>query len=316
MSSGFKLMRKSGEELLNSGLFSDAEVITDAKTWRVHKNILCSRSAFFKKAFTGGFVEAQDGVVKLHGHDPDHVYFILKYLYTCNLDTSTLELSKLFKIYEAADYFGIDELQADILHAVGIQLRYKARSICLPNRDMKEAIEHVGEHWSDKFSKEFFDAARIAYTDSPVFEKLRKCIIKFIRQTCLILGKDPRFIKALETVPELAVDMVELIMDTKNEGNQSMVCREWPTKCDECHSSGKELYKNELFADAELVAGDEKWPIHKGILCTRSKWFKKALAGPFKEATTNKVDITGHDPKYVDLVLRFLYTGQGGRLDA
>ncbi|KAK8070683.1 BTB/POZ protein [Apiospora hydei] len=62
-------------------------------------------------------------------------------------------------------------------------------------------------------------------------------------------------------------------------------------------SSGKYLYKNELFADAEIVVGDEKWPIHKSILCTRSDWFGKALAGPFKEAITNKLDVTGHDPK-------------------
>ena len=75
--------------------------------------------------------------------------------------------------------------------------------------------------------------------------------------------------------------------------------------------SGKKLYKNELFADAELVVGGEKWPIHKAIVCTRSDWFMTALADPFKEATTNKVEITGHDPKHVGLVLRYLYTGEG-----
>ena len=74
---------------------------------------------------------------------------------------------------------------------------------------------------------------------------------------------------------------------------------------------GEELYKNELFADVELVVGDKKWPIHKATVCTRSDWFKKALAGSFKESITNKVESTDQDPKLVGLVLRYLYTRDG-----
>ncbi|KAK8877577.1 BTB/POZ protein [Apiospora arundinis] len=74
--------------------------------------------------------------------------------------------------------------------------------------------------------------------------------------------------------------------------------------------SGKELFKNKDYSDAELVVGGKTWPIHKIILRTRSDWFKKALGEDFKEGRTNKLSIEGQDPMYVELVLRYLYTGE------
>lgn len=74
--------------------------------------------------------------------------------------------------------------------------------------------------------------------------------------------------------------------------------------------SGKELFKNKDYSDAELVVGGKTWPIHKIILRTRSDWFKKALGEDFKEGRTNKLSIEGQDPMYVELVLRYLYIGE------
>ncbi|KAK6840006.1 hypothetical protein PG990_011611 [Apiospora arundinis] len=74
--------------------------------------------------------------------------------------------------------------------------------------------------------------------------------------------------------------------------------------------SGKELFKTKDYSDAELVFGGKTWPIHKIILRTRSDWFKKALGQDFKEGRTNKLSIEGQDPMYVELVLRYLYTGE------
>lgn len=48
-------LRASDLKLLESGNFSDVTVTCGNKTWKLHKNILCSRSMWFEKALTGGF---------------------------------------------------------------------------------------------------------------------------------------------------------------------------------------------------------------------------------------------------------------------
>lgn len=42
-------------ELLQSGKYADAKIIANGKTYDVHKNVLCTRSKFFRKVFEGAF---------------------------------------------------------------------------------------------------------------------------------------------------------------------------------------------------------------------------------------------------------------------
>ncbi|KAK8098883.1 uncharacterized protein PG998_012124 [Apiospora kogelbergensis] len=66
-------------------------------------------------------------------------------------------------------------------------------------------------------------------------------------------------------------------------------------------TSGKQLYDSGIFADAELIIGGQKWPVHK-----------------FKEGVTTKVDVTGQNPKFLSMILRYLYMREGiaGKLDS
>lgn len=47
-------------------------------------------------------------------------------------------------------------------------------------------------------------------------------------------------------------------------------------------ASNMKLLETGNFADAELICGDKTFKIHKSVVCTRSVWFEKALAGAFE----------------------------------
>lgn len=76
-------------------------------------------------------------------------------------------------------------------------------------------------------------------------------------------------------------------------------------------TSGKQLYDSGIFADAELIVGGQKWPVHKCILCPQSSWFERALNKSVKEGVTTKVDVTGQNPKFLNMILRYLYMREG-----
>lgn len=46
------------------------------------------------------------------------------------------------------------------------------------------------------------------------------------------------------------------------------------------------LLEGGTLSDSQVHCGKRIWKVHKAILCVRSKWFKKALTGPFKVSET------------------------------
>ncbi|KAF2029217.1 hypothetical protein EK21DRAFT_26386, partial [Setomelanomma holmii] len=49
---------------------------------------------------------------------------------------------------------------------------------------------------------------------------------------------------------------------------------------------------------------------HKAVLCGRSEWFMKAFTGPFKEATENVIAVHNDNPKYFEIMLKYIYTNK------
>lgn len=87
------MMKKSGESLFRQEQFSDATLVVNGEKWPVHKSILCTRSEYFEKAFTGKFREANTSELIIDGHSTLAVDNVLHYLYT-GTGKSSLETSR------------------------------------------------------------------------------------------------------------------------------------------------------------------------------------------------------------------------------
>ncbi|KAK9419383.1 hypothetical protein SUNI508_07358 [Seiridium unicorne] len=77
-------------------------------------------------------------------------------------------------------------------------------------------------------------------------------------------------------------------------------------------SSFLALLESGNFSDAVVKCKDRSWKVHKAILCSRSKWFDKALNGKFEEAKTAILTITETSPEKIEWLLKYLYRGAGG----
>lgn len=96
--------------------------------------------------------------------------------------------------------------------------------------------------------------------------------------------------------------------------------------------SDLKLLESGNFADVTVTCGARTWKLHKLILCSRSRFFDKALSAPYKvgaartlpmsqlidpadplvlcqEAVDRVVNIQQQDPEAIDVVLKLIYGG-------
>ncbi|KAE8422008.1 hypothetical protein BDV36DRAFT_19214 [Aspergillus pseudocaelatus] len=69
---------------------------------------------------------------------------------------------------------------------------------------------------------------------------------------------------------------------------------------------GRELLEA-LASDLTILCGQESYPVHKCIVCTRSEFFAKACNGKFKEASTSEVNLD-EEPALVKQMVEYFYT--------
>ncbi|KAK8176719.1 hypothetical protein BC567DRAFT_263892 [Phyllosticta citribraziliensis] len=102
MDDGTKAGLSAFGDLLDSGLFSDLEVLTgDGTKYNVHKAILCAQSSFFRNALSlqSGFLEARTNVIRLEKDEPAVVRALLEYCYRFNYEHNVEELNDAFHFH-------------------------------------------------------------------------------------------------------------------------------------------------------------------------------------------------------------------------
>ncbi|KAK8070682.1 hypothetical protein PG997_010885 [Apiospora hydei] len=260
------MMQRAGKEMFNNEFLSDAKVTVDDTTWPVHKSILCPRSEYFRKAFTGPFSEATTNQLTIEGQDAAAVGLVLYYLYTgigrshltgsdtfqsCDANEvlmtveDCLEISSIrgaVDFFVAADYFDIEHLKKESLDCVDEALE----AVYELNRDRALLDDYEMDA--------LFYTARLAYTSGPNLEIIREPIMRFIMGTDFLLIKDDCFMRELNNIPEFSLALMRLMASPENETKMLTCCRSMPKRCIECG-----LDRNS-FAETSLIAHPEHYP--------------------------------------------------------
>src|SRR6266852_8369660 len=75
---------------MKSGVMVKTTVGPEKETWLLHEDVICERSQFFKKAFTGCFQESDKKEIHLQEENPKTFGYFIDWLYGkglyCHLD--------------------------------------------------------------------------------------------------------------------------------------------------------------------------------------------------------------------------------------
>lgn len=74
----------------------------------------------------------------------------------------------------------------------------------------------------------------------------------------------------------------------------------------------KTLWSSKDFTDAVVAANGVDFPVHRCVLVAASAFFDKAFKTPMREGQNARIDIDNYEASVVEILLRFLYTGEIG----
>ncbi|KAK3346339.1 hypothetical protein B0T25DRAFT_612762 [Lasiosphaeria hispida] len=191
---GARRFTESDLELLETGMFADATIMCLKRVWKVHKTIMCARSAWFFQAFQVQYEEGQTGVVNLHDHEEEDVDTMIKFIYTGKLDMDKFGLDKgsfvmYTDLFNLGDRFQLPQLQEDAQCLMGCLCDFKLKELCSydVNRSSRAGIIS-DETGPDDYMEDLFKAIWKAYTETGMPEN--PTIIQEMLATFVWAGRD------------------------------------------------------------------------------------------------------------------------------
>ncbi|KAK0724207.1 BTB/POZ protein [Lasiosphaeris hirsuta] len=268
------------EKLLDTGWFSDVTVKCGDRIWRLHKNILCTRSVWFEKALTGRFEESKTGHVDIQNFDPEAIGWLIRYIYTgiCDIPAlrpgSKTNFVTCYEVHTVADYFAmtslakiaLDTLAADFDARLGpVQMQY-------------EPVD-----WLD----ELFETVKLIYQDVPLTDTsalsssssspIRHALVTFVHTARFYLLQNEAFTHFLDEAPPVfALDMFRAMRTTGDflahlPEPQCFLCRNKPTRSEKAYYTHLAPEKMKLHAACATCANK------RDLLPCTSDWSGKGL---------------------------------------
>ena len=73
--------------------------------------------------------------------------------------------------------------------------------------------------------------------------------------------------------------------------------------------AGQELMESGKYSDLTVTCKGKRWTLHKAIVLALSDYLKGAVSGNFDGGTTNGCDFKDEDPRILQSVFEWMYTG-------
>ncbi|CAI6062719.1 unnamed protein product [Clonostachys chloroleuca] len=75
----------------------------------------------------------------------------------------------------------------------------------------------------------------------------------------------------------------------------------------ELHKSMSSLFDSGLYSDLTVICGEDKYLVHRAVVCPRSKFFEAACRHNFKEAITAEINLPEDDPVAIKIMMNHFY---------
>ncbi|XP_076232754.1 actin-binding protein IPP [Calliopsis andreniformis] len=115
-----KVLRNLNAQRLKNQ-FSDVGLIAGGCVIRAHRSVLAAGSAYFNAMFTGGLVEEQQELIKIHSVPADILSLLVDFIYTGSIDITQDNIQELFA---AADMLELDEVVSGCVTYLKQQLHF------------------------------------------------------------------------------------------------------------------------------------------------------------------------------------------------
>lgn len=223
------------QRLYESGILADVEVRCGDQTWKLHKVILCTRSAWFKKALLGAFEvgtflprlatylsklltmryqESKTRTIILEEKERCDVDCFLKFIYTGSIDLQKSypgddTFVALMRIWKTADFFLLDALRNLAVRAANDYAQEHAQVFCtaFPKADHDKEMEVIIKH-------SFNHAVSLLYSDEMrhLKETFLPIYMGLAAASVHRLSKSEAFQTLLHDVPQFAAEWATTLM--------------------------------------------------------------------------------------------------------
>lgn len=207
------------EELYTKGTYSDLKIVSSAKTYSVHKAVICPRTKFFAAACNGKFKEGHTSIVNLPEDIPDAVEMMMHYFYHLDYPCKAFwESEKRNHVQDpgASDWSSIFSLKLGLaLHAQVYALAEKYAIEGLKSVALEKFKKDAESNWS---SQVFLDAAKIVYTSTVGSDRgLRDIVVRnFYSNQWLLI--QPRALETVRDTDGLAYDLLVYVLRNQESG--------------------------------------------------------------------------------------------------